>query len=251
MPGVDDFFRIERAELDDVLRLHDGQFRRRRHDRIEIARRRAVGQIAPAVRLPGLDQRDVAGQRFFEQIFAAADFALFLAGGELGADRGRGDRRPECRRRRRACVPPWCPAARSRARSCRRDKAPRTPPDRRCADRSRRSCARGRDSRSRARPTRPTPALLETTVRSLAPCSIRPSISALGWPMLPKPPSSTTEPSRMPAIASAMICTILLIIGNAYSADDAQPRTRRRNAGITSRAKRRKLSLAGQPGRRR
>src|SRR5689334_23367816 len=29
--------------------------------------------------------------------------------------------------------------------------------------------------------------------------------------MLPKPPSNTTEPSRIPATASAMVCTILLI----------------------------------------
>src|SRR5580704_4535250 len=33
--------------------------------------------------------------------------------------------------------------------------------------------------------------------------------------MLPKPPTRTTAPSRMPAMASAMVCTILLIIGVA------------------------------------
>src|SRR5581483_7937342 len=70
-------------------------------------------------------------------------------------------------------------------------------------------------SRSLARPRWPTPELLETTVRSLAPCSIRPSISVFGWPIEPKPPISTTEPSRIPAIASAMLCTILLIIANS------------------------------------
>src|SRR5581483_11828695 len=67
-------------------------------------------------------------------------------------------------------------------------------------------------SRSLASPTWPTPELLATTVKSLAPCSIRPSISAFGWPIEPKPPISTTEPSRMSAIASAMLCTILLIM---------------------------------------
>ena len=65
---------------------------------------------------------------------------------------------------------------------------------------------------SRARPTRPTPALLQATVRSLAPCSISPSISAFGWPTAPKPPSSTVEPSLMPAMASAIDWTILLIM---------------------------------------
>src|SRR5580700_11302970 len=85
-----DFLRIERAELDDVLALHDGQLRRRRHHRVEIARRRLVGEIAPAVRFPGLDQRDVAVERFLENIFAAVNLALFLAGGKLGADRRRG-----------------------------------------------------------------------------------------------------------------------------------------------------------------
>src|SRR3984957_2393535 len=68
-------------------------------------------------------------------------------------------------------------------------------------------------SSSLAKPTYPTPELLATTVRSLAPCSIKPSISAFGWPMLPKPPTRTTAPSRTPAMASAMVCTILLIIG--------------------------------------
>src|SRR5580704_16271513 len=84
-----DFFRIERAEFDDVLSLHDRQLGRRRHHRIEIARRRFVGQVSPAVGLPGLNQRYVAGKRFFQQIFAAANLPLFLAFGELGADGGR------------------------------------------------------------------------------------------------------------------------------------------------------------------
>src|SRR5580704_5221369 len=67
-------------------------------------------------------------------------------------------------------------------------------------------------SSSAASPTWPTPELLATTVRSFAPWSIKPAISAFGWPMLPKPPTRTTEPSLTPASASAMLCTILLII---------------------------------------
>src|SRR5436190_3940903 len=54
--GSGDLFRIERTEIDNVLRLHDRQCRRRCHYGIEIARRGAVGQVAPAVRLPRLDQ---------------------------------------------------------------------------------------------------------------------------------------------------------------------------------------------------
>src|SRR5580658_368402 len=63
-----------------------------------------------------------------------------------------------------------------------------------------------------ARPTWPTPALLQATVRLVAPCSISPSISAFGWPTAPKPPTSTVAPSSMPAMASAMDWTILLIM---------------------------------------
>ena len=66
--GRDNVVRVELAQFTDMLGLHDGQLRRRRHHRIEVARRRVEGEIAPAVRLPGLDQRDVAGQRFFEQV---------------------------------------------------------------------------------------------------------------------------------------------------------------------------------------
>jgi hypothetical protein len=41
---------------------------------------------------------------------------------------------------------------------------------------------------SAARPVSPLPALLLTTVSSRAPCSIRPSMSSLGMPAVPKPP---------------------------------------------------------------
>src|SRR5580692_6780540 len=64
----------------------------------------------------------------------------------------------------------------------------------------------------RAKPTWPTPALLQATVRLVAPCSISPSMSAFGWPTAPNPPISTVAPSSMPAMASAMDWTILLIM---------------------------------------
>ena len=49
-----------------------------------------------------------------------------------------------------------------------------------------------------------TPALLEITVRSLAPERRTASISASGMPQSPKPPDITTMPSASnPAMASA------------------------------------------------
>ena len=58
---------------------------------------------------------------------------------------------------------------------------------------------------SAASPVSPLPALLFTTVRSVAPCSIRASISATGIPAMPKPPISTVEPSATPPTASAAV----------------------------------------------
>src|ERR1700746_3084699 len=88
-----DLLRIERAKIENVLRLRDRQLGRHRHHRIEVTRRGAVGQIAPAIGLPSLDQRHVAGKRLFQKISAAGNLALLLAGGELGADGGRGEER--------------------------------------------------------------------------------------------------------------------------------------------------------------
>jgi len=47
--------------------LHDRRGRRHRHDRIEIPRAVAVGQIAEPVRLPGIDQRYVPENGVFQQ----------------------------------------------------------------------------------------------------------------------------------------------------------------------------------------
>lgn len=62
-----------------------------------------------------------------------------------------------------------------------------------------------------ARPWSPLPALLLTTVSSRAPWAIRPSMSSVGLPEVPKPPISTVEPSWTPDNASAMVSVILLI----------------------------------------
>src|SRR5579864_8443263 len=53
--------------------------------------------------------------------------------------------------------------------------------------------------------------------------------------MLPKPPSMTTEPSRIPAIASASVCTILLIIAAPVGSCRPKHRCRRAVFGLLER----------------
>ena len=48
------------------------------HDGAEVARRLAVGQVAPAVAALGLDQRHVAVNRLFQHVMLAVDLARFL-----------------------------------------------------------------------------------------------------------------------------------------------------------------------------
>src|SRR5699024_1201262 len=64
---------------------------------------------------------------------------------------------------------------------------------------------------NRASPASVWPALLLTTVRSLAPESRSASISSMGWPASPNPPIRTVEPSEMLATASAAVSTIFVI----------------------------------------
>src|SRR5262249_57050983 len=60
-----------------------------RHRRVEVTRRFAIGQVAPAVGAVGREQRDIAFERLFEHIQAAVDLAMLLAFGEPRADRNR------------------------------------------------------------------------------------------------------------------------------------------------------------------
>ena len=55
----DDVIGIDRARLDEVLDLGDRDARRGRHHRVEVARRPAVHEVADAVALPGLHEREV------------------------------------------------------------------------------------------------------------------------------------------------------------------------------------------------
>src|SRR5437899_5369753 len=69
---------------------------------------------------------------------------------------------------------------------------------------------------SAASPVSPLPALLLMTVRSLAPCAIKASISAAGWPATPKPPIMTVAPSRTSAIAASTVATVLSTMRDGY-----------------------------------
>src|SRR5712672_1717646 len=63
-----------------------------------------------------------------------------------------------------------------------------------------------------ASPLRPVPALLATTVRSRAPCSMTASHKASGNPAPPNPAHKIVAPSGMPATASARLRTRLSIM---------------------------------------
>ncbi len=73
---------------------------------------------------------------------------------------------------------------------------------------------------SLARPNSATPELLATITRSRAPCSIRPSISWLGCPTAPNPPTRTVAPSATPSSAAATLATRLSIIVFRYASRD-------------------------------
>ena len=91
----DDGFGIELAERHDLVHLRDRAFRRRRHDRAEVARGLAVDEVAPAVAALGLDQREVGVDRVLEHVAAAVDRARLLALGERRAVAGRREERAD------------------------------------------------------------------------------------------------------------------------------------------------------------
>ena len=91
MPGVTTASGIELAEGDDPVHGGDRRLRRHRHHRAEVARRHAIGQVAPAVAALGLDEGEVAVDRRLEHVHAAVDLARLLALGELGAVAGGGE----------------------------------------------------------------------------------------------------------------------------------------------------------------
>ena len=67
--------------------------RRRRHDRIEIARGLAVDEVALGIGLPGVHDREIGDQAAFHDVLLAVELAHFLALGDLRADAGAGEER--------------------------------------------------------------------------------------------------------------------------------------------------------------
>src|SRR5256885_16713814 len=64
----DDVVGIDRAGLDDLLDLRNGDASGGCHHRIEVASRSPVYQIAEAVAFPGLHEREVGAERLLEHI---------------------------------------------------------------------------------------------------------------------------------------------------------------------------------------
>ncbi len=134
----------------------------RRHHRVEVPPAVLVGEVAPTVAFPGLDQGDVARQGVFQHAVPPADRRRRLALGELRAEGRSVCRRRECPPRPPACARPACPAAPVPTRSCRRGRVPRTRTSRRNGETSRRCAAPGRASSAWPGRTRQRPELLAT-----------------------------------------------------------------------------------------
>ena len=103
-----------------------GEARGRRHRGPEIHLRVAKGEIAVAVGGIGAHQREVARDRLLQHVVAALEACAPPC---PWSDRCRSRpacRRRECRRRRRGSLRRRCPAAGTRARSCRPSTAART-----------------------------------------------------------------------------------------------------------------------------
>src|SRR5882672_2797547 len=78
--------RVDGAERRDLADLDDAELGRHRHGRVEVARRLAIGEVAPAVGAVRLEESDVALQRRLEDVAAAVDLALLLADSQLRPD---------------------------------------------------------------------------------------------------------------------------------------------------------------------
>src|SRR6266851_1626439 len=84
----DDFLGREIAQRHAMLRLRDRHPRGHRHDGIEVPPAAAIGEVAPTIRPPGLDQRYVGMQGPLQKIGAAIELADLLALRERRADGG-------------------------------------------------------------------------------------------------------------------------------------------------------------------
>src|SRR5215471_6165759 len=73
--------RIQFTWLNQVLYFSDGCFCRRRHHRIEIARRLTIDKIAPFIAFPRLDQGKISVQRVFHQVHPPTNLVSLSAPG--------------------------------------------------------------------------------------------------------------------------------------------------------------------------
>src|ERR1700688_1967596 len=58
------------------------------HHGVKVTRGLTVDEIAPAIAFPGFDEGEIAAQRTFENVMAAAELAAFFAFGDQGAVAG-------------------------------------------------------------------------------------------------------------------------------------------------------------------
>src|SRR5713226_2355715 len=70
---------FELADVNKLFHFRDNVISSGGHHRIEVPRRLAEGEVAPAVALPRLDECEVAAQRLFEHASAAVEFAHFFS----------------------------------------------------------------------------------------------------------------------------------------------------------------------------
>ena len=84
--------------------------RRGRHHRVEVARRLPVDEVAEAVALPGLDQREVGAERRLEHVACARRTRASPCRRRRPCRSRSPCRRPGCRRRRRGSARPASPA---------------------------------------------------------------------------------------------------------------------------------------------
>src|SRR3954452_21053082 len=86
-----DVIGIDVAGLDEMLDLGNRHSRRRRHDRVEVARRLAIDEITLGVALPGMDDGEVGENAALHDVALAVELALLLALGDERADAGLGE----------------------------------------------------------------------------------------------------------------------------------------------------------------
>src|SRR5580698_8857927 len=88
-----DMVGVELADLDELLDLDDRDLAGLRAQRVEVARRLAEHEVAPAVALPRLYDRELAADRALEHAVAAVELARLFAVGDLRAVAGRREER--------------------------------------------------------------------------------------------------------------------------------------------------------------